>query len=214
MVACAGAGFVLALLGGLLASVPGIPAEALFWSGWTFYVTVVAATLLYEVHVKRKMFQKMKSRDEEFNRNVAKALWLLRLGAVLTLIDGIYLPIQAAEGETLNLSPSLDFTIDNIIVFACIFVKSGILAPNDMLDQLQVLQELGYLARRHGKRIAFPGQVNLASQHCIVSFPGKYADETWLWEVGSNALPAEGEESGIIMRCHLKMEDTWTHIHT
>ena len=166
---CAVIFFVLALLGSLLL-------EILFWIGWVLYITVVATTLFYEAHVKQKMFQKKKSKDKDFNRHVARTLRLLRLGGVLTIIDGLYVPSRA---ETI-LSPSLGFTLDNLIVFACMFVKGGFFGGNEMVDQLQVIHELGYLARTNGKRVAFPGRVNLDSQDCIVSFPGKYADETGL----------------------------------
>ena len=62
-------------------------------------------------------------------------------------------------------------------------------------DGGETLQELAYIAyKAQSKRAAFPGKVNLQAKHCIVSFPGKYAEEPWLWL----------QFCGVLSKCHVE----------
>ncbi|CAJ1454780.1 unnamed protein product [Effrenium voratum] len=66
---------------------------------------------------------------------------------------------------------------DNLFVFLSLLVLGGIVGRRGTLDPEEVLAELEHMARTNGQRIAFPGRVNSHSRHCIVSFPGRYAEE-------------------------------------
>ncbi|CAE7699872.1 unnamed protein product [Symbiodinium sp. CCMP2592] len=105
--------------------------------------------------------------SNKFVNTASRVVWFLRLGAFLTLADAIYLPLAENFGNKLGLSPGVFLTLDN----------SMVLATLDTLDQGKLLEELEHMGRTQGKRIAFPGRVNYDSQHCIVSFPGKYSEE-------------------------------------
>lgn len=89
----------------------------------------------------------------------------------------VYISLVDTFGDKIRLIPSLFLTVDNCVVLASILILSGLVGPRDTLDQEEVLAELQYMGRTQGKRIAFPGKLNSHSQHCIVSFPGKYAEE-------------------------------------
>jgi len=117
--------------------------------------------------------------EQEVGQNCLQRCFFLRLGAFLTLLDVVYISLVDTFGDKIRLIPSLFLTVDNCVVLASILILSGLVGPRDTLDQEEVLAELQYMGRTQGKRIAFPGKLNSHSQHCIVSFPGKYAEETW-----------------------------------
>jgi hypothetical protein len=141
--------------------------------------------LLYESHMKQRLLPKII--DKKFAQSASRVVWFLRLGAFLTLLDAVYLPLVETyysypdSEHEIHLSPALFLTFDNSVVLASILILGGVIGPKDTLDQIEVMAELehiAYIARTQGKRIAFPGKLNRHSQHCIVSFPGKYSSET------------------------------------
>ena len=139
--------------------------------------------LLYESQVKQRLLNKMI--DEELTQTAYRGVWFLRLGAFLTVLDAVYLPLVETYGYSENkihLSPALFLTFDNSVVLASILILGGLMESKDTLDQIEVMAELEHMvehmARTQGKRIAFPGKLNHHSKHCIVSFPGKYSSET------------------------------------
>ena len=144
---------------------------------------VNGAVLLYESHVKQRLLNKMK--DKKMAQSASRGVCFLRLGAFLTLFDAVYLPLVETYGysdleDRIHLSPALFLTFDNSVVLASILILGGLIGPKDTLDPIEVMAELEHIARTQGKRIAFPGKLNQNSQHCIVSFPGKYSSETCL----------------------------------
>ena len=153
--------------------------------GQGFISAVNAFVLLYESHMKQRLLNKMI--DKKLAQSASRGVWFLRLGAFLTLLDAVYLPLVETyysypdSEHEIHLSPALFLTFDNSVVLASILILGGVIGPKDTLDQIEVMAELehiAYIARTQGKRIAFPGKLNRHSQHCIVSFPGKYSSET------------------------------------
>ena len=141
---------------------------------------VTVLILLYEATIKQRMLirMSMKAKDHDLVRQASRSVRFLSLGASLLLVDAIYLPFVEFYGHEVGLSPALFLTFDNSLVLVSVLVLSGLIGPTEMLEE-EVLQELAYMALTQGRRIAFPGRVNLNSKHCIVSFPGKYANVPW-----------------------------------
>ena len=143
-----------------------------------FIVAIQASILLYEAHMKQRLLNK--KTNKKLIKRASRGVLLLRLGAFLTLFDAIYLPLVENFGDEIGLIPAVFLTFDSILVLATILILGGILLPRGTLDPGAVFLELSHMGRAQGKRIAFPGVVNPHSQHCVVSFPGKYSEETWL----------------------------------
>lgn len=152
-------------------------AAVLVFTSRGLIAAVNATVLLYEAHVKQRLLNKKV--NKKLVRTASRGVFFLRLGAFLTLLDVVYISLVDTFGDKIRLIPSLFLTVDNCVVLASILILSGLIGPRDTLDQEEVLEELQYMGRTQGKRIAFPGKLNSHSQHCIVSFPGKYAEETW-----------------------------------
>ncbi|CAJ1454779.1 unnamed protein product [Effrenium voratum] len=162
---------------------------------WGVLVAVTAANagaLCYEAESKQQMLRDKEARrlnreagakkekelkDDQFMRHVARNVFFLRLGAGLTVWDAGYLPLVKVFGHQLGLVPAFLLTFDNLFVFLSLLVLGGIVGRRGTLDPEEVLAELEHMARTNGQRIAFPGRVNSHSRHCIVSFPGRYAEE-------------------------------------
>ena len=154
-------------------------AVASVFLGSLWLLTAVSVSILfYEFIVKQRMLSQRMA-DQDLVRKASCAGWFLLLGAFLLLLDAIYLPLVEFFGHERGLSPALFLTFDNSCVLASILVLGGLIGPAEMLEQDEVLRELAHMAFTQKKRIAFPGRVNPNSQHCIVSFPGKYADVPW-----------------------------------
>ena len=149
----------------------------LFLGSLGLLTAVSVSILFYEFIVKQRMLRQIA--DQDLIRKASRAAWFLLLGAFLLLLDAIYLPLVEFFGHEIGLSPALFLTFDNSLVLASILVLGGLVGPAEMLEQDEVLQELAHMAFTQKKRIAFPGRVNPNSQHCIVSFPGKYAEVPW-----------------------------------
>ena len=150
--------------------------------GQGFISAVNGFVLLYESHMKQRLLNKMI--DKKLAQSASRGVWFLRLGAFLTLLDAVYLPLvetysYSDSEHEIHLSPALFLTFDNSVVLASILILGGLIGPRDRLDPIEVMAELEHIARTQGKRIAFPGKLNRHSKHCIVSFPGKYSSETW-----------------------------------
>ncbi|CAJ1400737.1 unnamed protein product, partial [Effrenium voratum] len=137
----------------------------LTWSLLAALTGISALALGREAVTKRRMLEGRQGRDEACARNAARSARLLWLGSALTILDAVNLVLIEGCHEIGF------FTLDNALVLSTILVLLFALEVSD-----QVL-ELGYMARICGKRIAFPGKVNRSAQHCVVSFPGKYAEE-------------------------------------
>ena len=150
----------------------------LFVGSLGLMTAVRVSILLYEASVKHNMLSR-KAKDRHLRSKAASLACLLRLGAFLLLLDAIYLPVVEFFGHEIGVSPALFLTLDNSLVLASILVLGGLVGPTEILEQEEVLQELAHMAFTQGKRITFPGRVNPNSQHCIVSFPGWYADVPW-----------------------------------
>ena len=149
--------------------------------GQGFISAVNGFVLLYESHMKQRLLNKMI--DKKLAQSASRGVWFLRLGAFLTLLDAVYLPLvetysYSDSEHEIHLSPALFLTFDNSVVLASILILGGLIGPRDRLDPIEVMAELEHIARTQGKRIAFPGKLNRHSKHCIVSFPGKYSSET------------------------------------
>ena len=149
--------------------------------GQGFISAVNGFVLLYESRMKQRLLNKMI--DKKLAQSASRGVWFLRLGAFLTLLDAVYLPLvetysYSDSEHEIHLSPALFLTFDNSVVLASILILGGLIGPRDRLDPIEVMAELEHIARTQGKRIAFPGKLNRHSKHCIVSFPGKYSSET------------------------------------
>ena len=149
--------------------------------GQGFISAVNAFVLLYESHMKQRLLNKII--DKKLAQSASRGVCFLRLGAFLTLLDAVYLPLVETYSYSdfeheIHLSPALFLTFDNSVVLASILILGGLIGPRDRLDPIEVMAELEHIARTQGKRIAFPGKLNRHSKHCIVSFPGKYSSET------------------------------------
>ena len=147
-------------------------------------LTLVPATILFrEASAKQQYTKDHAPKDPELQTQASRTVSLLRLGACLTIIDSFYLPLveifwcdSSNFFNTVGALPTF-CTIDDVLVLFSILVLGGIVGPRGALELDQVLDELAYMARTKGNRIAFPGQINSHSPHCIVSFPGSYAAE-------------------------------------
>ena len=150
-------------------------------------LTLVPATILFrEASAKQQYTKDHAPKDPELQTQASRTVSLLRLGACLTIIDSFYLPFveifwcdSSNFFNTVGALPTF-CTNDDVLVLFSILVLGGIVGPRGALELDQVLDELAYMARTKGNRIAFPGQINSHSPHCIVSFPGSYAAEPWL----------------------------------
>ena len=150
-------------------------------------LTLVPATILFrEASAKQQYTKDHAPKDPELQTQASRTVSLLRLGACLTIIDSFYLPFveifwcdSSNFFNTVGALPTF-CTIDDVFVLFSILVLGGMVGPRGALELDQVLDELAYMARTKGNRIAFPGQINSHSPHCIVSFPGSYAAEPWL----------------------------------
>ena len=148
-------------------------------------LTLVPATILFrEASAKQQYTKDHAPKDPELQTQASRTVSLLRLGACLTIIDSFYLSLVEIfwrDFDFFNTVGTLPTfcTIDDVLVLFSILVLGGIVGPRGALELDQVLDELAYMARTKGNRIAFPGQINSHSPHCIVSFPGSYAAEPW-----------------------------------
>ena len=149
-------------------------------------LTLVPATILFrEASAKQQYTKDHAPKDPELQTQASRTVSLLRLGACLTIIDSFYLPFveifwcdSSNFFNTVGALPTF-CTIDDVFVLFSILVLGGMVGPRGALELDQVLDELAYMARTKANRIAFPGQINRHSPHCIVSFPGSYAGEPW-----------------------------------
>ena len=171
----------LLIVGVIVGNARYLSALVLLHVGQGFISAVNGFVLLYESHMKQRLLNKMI--DKKLAQSASRGVWFLRLGAFLTLLDAVYLPLvetysYSDSEHEIHLSPALFLTFDNSVVLASILILGGLIGPRDRLDPIEVMAELEHIARTQGKRIAFPGKLNRHSKHCIVSFPGKYSSET------------------------------------
>eukprot|EP00438_Fugacium_kawagutii_P013042 Skav208335 [mRNA] locus=scaffold1961:335488:336705:+ [translate_table: standard] len=151
----------------------------LWWAGFALITVTKVSVLFWEAHRKQKLLSLKKMKDAEMARNAGRAVQFLRLGGGLTILGIAFLCFVDFFGQQIGMGFAYILTIDNAFVLLSVLVLGGLIGP-ETLDEEEVLKELAYMARSQGKRVAFPGKVKESSKHCIVSFPGKYAEETWL----------------------------------
>ena len=122
-----------------------------------------------------------RKKDAELRQQASWSVNMLFFGAAVTIADVIYMATleQFATEIGQRMPPAVFLTVDNMLVLTSLLVIGGLLGETNALEELEVLKEMQHMGRSHGQRIAFPGKVNPKSKHCIVSFPGKYAPETW-----------------------------------
>ncbi|CAE7200134.1 unnamed protein product [Symbiodinium sp. CCMP2592] len=151
----------------------------MFYSGWSLLCasSCMHAFLLWSEADAKQALVAANAKDKELASNGARAILLLRIGAALTVFDAIYLPCLEAFAPGTGIGLAYYFTVDDLLVVTTLLLLTGVIGPPEALKGGDVLKELAFMARAREKRIAFPGQMNPTSQHCIVSFPGKYAEE-------------------------------------
>ena len=125
----------LLIVGVIVGNARYLSALVLLHVGQGFISAVNGFVLLYEFYVKQRLLNKMI--DKKLAQSASRGVWFLRLGAFLTLLDAVYLPLVETyysypdSEHEIHLSPALFLTFDNSVVLASILILGGVIGPKD-----------------------------------------------------------------------------------
>ena len=154
----------------------------LFFGMTTLCLFVLApATVLWQCGLFiHSAFRACATEDE----NIRSAGWCLLANSFLILV-GPVLSFFALFGFEASMHEiHADFHVKMMTADICLQVLntlllSGLMGPRSWDRPTETFQKLAELSGwgLASKRIAFPGKINSEASNCIVSFPGKYAEE-------------------------------------
>ena len=136
---------------------------------------------------KTQLASEFRETDRQFAQSIDRQVIYLASGAVISVLDCIHMVFLQQIMHTIGVGTYS--TLDFMITMGTVVFLGEVGLP----DGGETLQELAYIAKAQSKRVTFSGKLNLEAKHCIVSFPGKYAEEPWL----------RRQFHDVLLKCHV-----------